>query len=268
MTDSLTRSLISTKIQRPHVGRRLVLRPRLVEQLNPPNSLTFILAPAGYGKTTLLSTWLETCRMPNAWLSLDEHDNVLTAFVSGLAEALHSIVPAAVDNTFTILNSTTLAPAEVVTRALLNDLALIQQDFILVLDDYHVIQDKAIHDLMLELVSHPPGTMHLVIASRHDPLLRLAGLRARGYVSELRGSDLRFTLEEAGQFLNKTMALTLDEQTISVLTASVGAQASSSRRSSRPMTSTLRRNSFLPFRNPATPLSSVKLPSTAARKTR
>jgi len=77
MTDSLTRSLALTKVQRPHVGRRLVLRPRLVDQLNPPNSLTFILAPAGYGKTTLLGVWLETCHMPTAWLSLDEHDNDL-----------------------------------------------------------------------------------------------------------------------------------------------------------------------------------------------
>jgi len=80
MIDNITRSLISTKIQRPRVGRRLVSRPRLVDQLNPPNSLTFILAPAGYGKTTLLSAWLETCHMPTAWLSLDERDDDLAVF--------------------------------------------------------------------------------------------------------------------------------------------------------------------------------------------
>ena len=219
MTDSLTHSLISTKIQRPRVGRRLVLRPRLVEQLNPPNNLTFILAPAGYGKTTLLSIWLEKCHMPTAWLSLDEHDNDLAVFVTGLAEALQSVFPADLDNTLTALNGITLPPPEVLARTLLNDLVLLQQDFILVLDDYHVILNRAIHDLMSELVSHPPHTMHLVIASRYDPPFLLAGLRARGYVTELRGGDLRFTPQEAGQFLAETMALTLDEQTISVLAA-------------------------------------------------
>ena len=219
MTDSLTHSLVSTKIQRPRVGRRLVARPRLVEQLNPPNSLTFILASAGYGKTTLLSVWLETCHLPTAWLSLDEHDNDLAVFVTGVAEALQRALPAVVDNTLTALNGITLPPPEVLARTLLDDLSLIQQDFILVLDDYHVILNRAIHDLMSELVSHPPHTLHLVIASRHDPSFLRAGLRARGYVTELRGGDLRFTPSEAGQFLSETMALTLDEQTISVLAA-------------------------------------------------
>jgi LuxR family maltose regulon positive regulatory protein len=219
MTNRSTPSLISTKIQRPHVGRRLVLRPRLVEQLNPPNSLTFILAPAGYGKTTLLSVWLDTCHLPTAWLSLDEHDNDLAVFVAGLVEALQSVLPADLDNTLTALNGITLPPPKVLARTLLNELALLQQDFILVLDDYHAILDRAIHDLMSELVNHLPQTMHLVIASRYDPPFLLAGLRARGYVTELRGGDLRFTLEEAGQFLAETMALSLDEQTISALAA-------------------------------------------------
>ena len=174
MTDNLTHSLISTKIQRPRVGRRLVLRPRLVEQLNPPNSLTFILAPAGYGKTTLLSTWLEKCHLPTAWLSLDEHDNDLAVFVTGLAEALQSVLPADLDNTLSALNGIALPPPEVLARTLLNDLNLIHQDFILVLDDYHVILNRAIHDLLLELVSHLPEALHLVIASRYDPPFLLA----------------------------------------------------------------------------------------------
>jgi LuxR family maltose regulon positive regulatory protein len=190
-----------------------------VEQLNPPNSLTFILAPAGYGKTTLLSVWLENCHTPTAWLALDEHDNDLAVFVTGLAEALHSVFPADLHNTLTALNGITLPPPEVLARTLLNDLVLLQQDFILVLDDYHVILNRAIHDLMSELVSHPPHTMHLVIASRYDPPFLLAGLRARGHVTELRGGDLRFTPQEAGQFLAQTMALTLDEQTIAALAA-------------------------------------------------
>ena len=119
MTDSLTHSLVSTKIQRPRVGRRLVARPRLVEQLNPPNGLTFILAPAGYGKTTLLSAWLEDCRMPTAWLSLDEHDNDLAVFVTNLADALQSALPAELDNTLTALSGITLPPPASTTRGTL-----------------------------------------------------------------------------------------------------------------------------------------------------
>jgi LuxR family maltose regulon positive regulatory protein len=188
-------------------------------QLNSPHSLTFILAPAGYGKTTLLSTWLETCPVPHAWLSLDEHANDPTIFITGLAEALQGILPTVVDNTLTVLNGVTLPPLEVLIRAMLNDLADIQQDFILVLDDYHVIHNAVIHDLLQELVSYPPRAMHLVLASRLDPPLPLARLRTQRYVVELRAPDLRLTLEEAAPFLREVMALAVDDQTIALLMA-------------------------------------------------
>jgi LuxR family maltose regulon positive regulatory protein len=181
--------------------------------------LTFILAPAGYGKTTLLSTWLETCPVPYVWLSLDEHDNDLTIFITGLAETLQRTLPTAVDNTLTVLNGVTLPPLEVLTRALLNDLADIQQDFILVLDDYHVIHNAAIHDLLQELVSYPPPAMHLVLASRLDPPLPLARLRTQRHVVELRAPDLRLTLEEVTLFVRQVMALSVDDQTIALLMA-------------------------------------------------
>ena len=219
MTNALTRSLTLTKFQRPRVGRGLVPRPHLLEQLNASHSLTFVLAPAGYGKTTLLSTWLDTCSIPTTWLSLDEDDNDPAVFVTGLFEALQSVLPAGVDNTLTVLKGTSLPSAKVVTRALLNDLAAIQQDFILVLDDYHVIHQKAIHDLMLELVSHPPRAMHLVITSRHDPPLPLARLRAQNHVVELRAPELRLTLDETAIFLREVMALPVDEPTIALLAA-------------------------------------------------
>ena len=153
MTNSITHSLISTKLQRPRVGHGLVPRPRLLEQLSTPHSLTFILAPAGYGKTTLLSTWLETCPVPDVWLSLDAHDNDLAVFVNGLTEALQGVLPGVLDNTFTMLHGITLPFPEALAHSLLDDLAAIEQDFILVLDDYHVIHNAAIHDLLLELVS-------------------------------------------------------------------------------------------------------------------
>jgi LuxR family maltose regulon positive regulatory protein len=219
MTDSLTRSLTLTKLQRPRVGRGLVPRPQLLERLNASQSLTLVLAPAGYGKTTLLSTWLETCDIPNAWLSLDEHDDDLIVFATYLIEAVHTMFPAVADDTLNAINGLIAPPPAAIARSLLNDLVDIEQDFILVLDDYHFIHNQAIHDLLAEVVRHPPPTLHLVIASRHDPALPLAGLRARGYVAELREADLRFTAEEAEHFLVKSMALTVDEQVIATLAA-------------------------------------------------
>jgi len=219
MTDRLARSLTLTKLQRPRVGRRLVPRPYLLDRLNASQSLTLVLAPAGYGKTTLLSTWLETCNIPNAWLSLDERDDDLAIFVTNLVGAVHTIFPAAADTTLAAASGATAPPPGIIARTLLNDLVAVEQDFILVLDDYQVIRSQAVHELLTELVRHPPRTLHLVIASRFDPPLPLAALRARGYVTELRRADLRFTPEEAGQFLTEAMALAVDERMIAVLAA-------------------------------------------------
>jgi LuxR family maltose regulon positive regulatory protein len=219
MTDSVTRSLTLTKLQRPRVGRGLVPRLYLLDRLNASQSLTLILAPAGYGKTTLLSAWLETCQVPSVWLSLDEHDDDPAVFVTYLAQALHTLFPAVADNALAAASGATLPPPGLIARSLLNDLVAVEQDFILVLDDYHVIRNQAIHELLTELVRYPPRTLHLVIASRQDPPLPLAGLRSRGHVVELRAAELRFTLEETAQFLREMMALAVDEHTISQLFA-------------------------------------------------
>jgi LuxR family maltose regulon positive regulatory protein len=218
MPDSVLLSLTLTKLQRPRTGRAL-LRPHLLERLNASQSLTLVLAPAGYGKTTLLSTWLETCAIPHVWLSLDEHDDAPTVFVTYLIEALRTMFPEATSHTLASISGSITPPAEVMTRTLLNDLAALQQEFILVLDDYHVIRNKAIHDLLTDLVRHAPRALHLVVTSRHDPPLPLAGLRARGHVLELRAADLRFTLDEIAEFLREVMALEIDEQTIALLAA-------------------------------------------------
>ena len=209
-----------TKLQRPRVGRRLVARPRLVEQLDAAQSLTLVLAPAGGGKTTLLSTWLETCNLPYAWLSLDERDNDLGLFATYLIRALRTLFPV-VDNTLAAVGGAILPSPGTIARALLNDLAVVEQDFILVLDDYQVIHNQAIHDLITDILLHPPRTLRLVIAARQDPPLPLAALRARGDVTELRKADLWFTPEEARRFLTESMQLALDEQAIAVLTDNI-----------------------------------------------
>jgi LuxR family maltose regulon positive regulatory protein len=209
-----------TKLQRPRVGRRVVPRARLLEQLDAAQTLTLILAPAGGGKTTLLSAWLETCGLPSAWVSLDEHDDDLRLFATYLIRALGTLFPA-VDQSLAAVRAATLPSSGAIARSLLNDLAAIEQDFILVLDDYHVIRNQAIHDLITDILLHPPRTLRLFIAARHDPPLPLALLRARGDVTELRRADLWFTPEEAGRFLVESMRLTLDERAIAVLTDNI-----------------------------------------------
>jgi LuxR family maltose regulon positive regulatory protein len=217
-SEGITPAVILTKLQRPRVGRRLVARARLLEQLDAAQSLTLVLAPAGGGKTTLLSAWLEKCDLPSAWVSLDERDDDLQLFATYLIRALRTLFPV-VDNTLAALSAAILPSPGAIARSLLNDLAAVEQEFVLVLDDYHVIRNQAIHDLITDILLHPPRTLRLFIAARHDPPLPLAALRAHGDVTELRRADLWFTAEETGRFLAESMRLTLDERAIAVLTA-------------------------------------------------
>ena len=155
--DSVTNyPIIRSKLHRPRVGGQLVLRPRLSEQLNGAAGLVLVIAPAGYGKTTLLSTWLETSALPSAWLSLDEQDNDLVVFVTYLVAAVRTLFPAACNDTLELLHGMTLPPVAVIRRSLLAELAALQQEFVLVLDDYHLIHESVIHGIMTELTRHPP----------------------------------------------------------------------------------------------------------------
>jgi LuxR family maltose regulon positive regulatory protein len=217
LDDAVLHSITQTKLHRPQVSSKSVFRARLVEQLNTAANLTLVIAPAGYGKTTLLSAWLETGSVPSAWLSLDEHDNDLVTFVSYLVAAVRTLFPAACHDTLQLLNGVTLPTAAVINRCLSNELSAIEQDFVLVLDDYHLIHEGAIHEVMAALTRHPPPALHLVFAARNDLALPLASLRARGRVIELREADLRFSLEETATLLRKEMRLQVDDQTIADL---------------------------------------------------
>ena len=212
--NAITQSISRTKLHRPRVGSQSVSTPRLLEQLNAATSLVLVIAPAGYGKTTLLSTWLETGVLPSAWLSLDEHDNDLVVFVTYLVAAVRTLFPAACDETLALLQGMTVPTAAVISRCLSNELSAIEQDFVLVLDDYHLIHGRAIHEVMTELTRHPPPALHLVFAARNDLALPLASLRARGHVVELREADLRFSLEETATLLREKMRLQVDDQTV------------------------------------------------------
>jgi LuxR family maltose regulon positive regulatory protein len=212
-------ALLRTKLYIPPLRPELVSRPRLIERLNAGvhRKLTLISAPAGFGKTTLVSEWLAGCERPAAWLSLDESDNDPTRFLSYFIAALQTVEAEIGQGALSALQSPQLPPTESVLTALINEMAALPDAMILILDDYHLIEARPIHDALTFLLEHLPPQMHLVIATREDPRLPLARLRARGQLTELRATDLRFTSSEAAEFLNQVMGLDLSAEDISAL---------------------------------------------------
>ena len=182
--------------------------------------MTLISAPAGFGKTTLLSEWRMMhlgSEYPLAWVSLEEADNDLTRFLFYLVGALRAIEADVGDATLASLRSPQPPPIESLLTALVNEISEIPKDFALVLDDYHLIANEAVHETIVFLLDHLPPQAHLVIASRTDPPLPLARLRARGQLTELRAHDLRFTPEETAAFLRGAMGLDLPEESVVAL---------------------------------------------------
>ena len=213
--------LLLTKLYVPPPRTKIVLRPRLIERLNEGLSsgrkLTLISASAGFGKTTLVSEWVAICGQPVAWLSLDEGDNDTTRFLTYLIAALQPVAPDIGEGTLAILQSPQPPPTETILTNLLNEISAIPDHFTLVLDDYHVIDTKPVDEAVTFWVEHSPPQMHMVITTREDPHLPLARLRTRGQLTELRAADLRFTPEEAAEFLNRIMGLNLRDADITAL---------------------------------------------------
>ena len=211
--------LLVTKLFVPPSRANIVLRTRLVERLSEgvQAKLTLISAPAGFGKTTLLSEWVGGCGRPAAWISLDEGDNDLSRFLLYLIAALQTIAPNIGAEALAMLASPQPPQSESILTTLLNDIATIPGSFLLVLDDYHVIDSQPVDQALVFLLDHLPPRMHLVVATREDPSLPLARLRARAQLTELRAADLRFTPDEAGAFLNQMMSLNLTAEGIAAL---------------------------------------------------
>ncbi|MEI7847993.1 MAG: LuxR C-terminal-related transcriptional regulator [Chloroflexota bacterium] len=201
--------ILSTKLSIPPLRSRPVTRLRLIQKLNQglDSGLILISAPAGYGKSTLLSDWLSQLKYDSAWFSLDDRDNDPARFLCYLVAALRQIdssFGAVLENS---LKSFSHSENETLLTPLINQMVQVDQPFCLVLDDYHVIQNQTVHQIISFLLDHRPPGLHLVIATRADPPLHLAKLRARSELLELRQLDLRFTLQEAADFLNMTMGL-------------------------------------------------------------
>jgi LuxR family transcriptional regulator, maltose regulon positive regulatory protein len=216
--------ILTTKLYVPRTRLVLVPRPRLTERLNAGLSgrLTLLAAPAGFGKTTLLSDWLLTAGHPAAWLALDAEDNDLSSFLQYLVAALQTIAPAIGSVALTLLRSPHARPPETVITALVNDITgppdgASFPSSILVLDDYHVITAPSVQQAAGFLIEHLPPQLHLVIACRTEPELPLARLRARGQLCELRADQLRFSVAEARTFLTNTMGLPLVDADVAAL---------------------------------------------------
>ncbi len=211
--------ILATKLYIPRLRPNVVSRPRLIERLNEGlhRKLTLIAAPAGFGKTTLISAWVAGCDRQVAWLSLDKGESDPTLFLTYLVAALRTIAPDIGVGVLGALQSPQPPPTESILTALLNEITAIPDNFVLVLDDYHVIEAKPVDQALTYLVEHQPPQMHLVIATREDPQLPLARSRARGQLTELRAADLRFTPSEAAGFLNQGMGLNLSAEDITAL---------------------------------------------------
>jgi LuxR family maltose regulon positive regulatory protein len=196
--------ILATKLYIPPPRPNVVSRPRLLERLNEGlhRKLTLISAPAGFGKTTLVSQWVLGGPRPTAWLSLDEGENDPARFLTYLVAALQTIAANIGEGVSGVLQSPQPPPTEAILTALLNDLTTIQDPFVLVLDDYHLLDAQPVDQALSYLVEHLPPHMHLVITTREDPPLPLARLRVGDHLTEVRVADLRFTPAEATGFLN------------------------------------------------------------------
>jgi LuxR family maltose regulon positive regulatory protein len=209
--------LLETKVYVPRPRPDLVPRPRLSERLDraATSKLMLVSAPAGFGKTTLLAEWLATGPAASkeeravAWLSLDQGDNDSATFWTYVIAALRTAAPGVGGDALALLQAGHPPPTQTLLTTLLNDLGALASDVVLVLDDYHVIEARDVRDEMAFLLDHVSSRLHLVIASRADPALPLARLRARGELVEVRAAELRFTADEAAAYLNETMGLEL-----------------------------------------------------------
>ena len=224
-------TLLQTKLYIPPPRPNLVRRSRLIDHLSQGlqqgKKLSLISAPAGFGKTTLVTEWVGKIRFDNAienkivnriaWLSLDESDNDPARFLAYFVAALQTIEADIGKGAFGMLQSPQPPPLEAVLTSLINDIIAISDRIIFILDDYHLIESSPIDDSLAFLLKHLPPQMHLVIATRDDPHLPLARLRARGQLIELRAAELRFSPTEAAEFLNQVMGLDLSVDDIAAL---------------------------------------------------
>ncbi len=227
----MSRPLLRTKNFIPPLIPKYVARPRLIDKLNQglPARLTLLAAPAGFGKTTLVSAWIHQMAGEGkagaglvhptnvAWLSLDKRDNEPAQFWGYVAAAFETIDPVLAEGLASMLDAPQAPPLEALVTQLINNLAQVQQSILLVLDDYHAISSESIHESLNYLLDYQPPTLHVVITTRADPPLQLVQRQARSELTQIRAADLAFSREEALEFLNTVMDLNLSPEDIGAL---------------------------------------------------
>lgn len=212
-------NVLKTKLFAPRIRTQTVPRPQLLHKLHESleRKLTLVSAPAGFGKTTLVCDWIRTLSHPVAWLSLDERDNELIQFLSCLMASLQSVYKGFGPNLQEGLQSLQTMGTEAFLTDFCNELMTFNADTILVLDDYHVINNQAVSEALAFLIQHSPEQIHFLITTRIDPLLPLAALRAKQQLLEIRATDLRFTYTETSAFLYEVMGLNLSDEDVRAL---------------------------------------------------
>ena len=216
-------TLLTTKLRSPALPTSRVERSRLIWQMNvglkTGHHIFLVSAPAGFGKTVCISEWVNTLAEPVTWLSLEPADDDPGRFFTYFIAALQNIDGQIGHEIEGILRAGQLPPEEIISTTLVNDILNVEKRFILVLDDFQMIQDVFVLTVLEKLIANLPETLYLVFLTREDPSLPMARLRARNQMTEIRAGDLRFTVDETEQFLKDVMGLPLSQDDICALEA-------------------------------------------------
>ena len=207
--------MLQTKLHRPPVSKEHVLRKHLIDYLdrNRYKPFTLVSAPAGYGKSMLVSSWIEACKCPAVWISLSEEADELHKFLEYLCAGMEKNMPGTLSNTSELIHSVELPSVKILSEILINDLDEIDREFVLVLDDYHLLRNQDINELINTILEFPPQHMHLVIITRRDPMLDLTRLNSYGRMNQVRMKELCFSNKEILALYEKLIGLNLDQET-------------------------------------------------------
>ena len=213
------KNILSTKLHRPPVTSKYILRSQIINQLenNVDKPFSLISAPAGYGKSVTVSQWLEKSEYLHTWISLGAEHNDLQIFILYIQAAIEKILPGSLKETENLIKGSELPSLKAIANTLINEIDKIQQNFILVLDDYHLIKEKNIHQIINELLSFPQEHIHINIITRRDPQLNINSLRLQNRMTEIRMKDLCLSEEEIDELFKKLISVNLKPATIHTL---------------------------------------------------